>query len=85
MQHGRHRTIAALMSTEFIECLQGGHAFMPIEKSLQNRKPLLDSMTRTLRTGRLCRFRRSGASRSRTMSFIAGKGARRHEGTGGPT
>ena len=32
MQHGRHRTIAALMSTEFIECLQG-HAFMLIEKA----------------------------------------------------
>ena len=47
-------------------------------------KPI-DSMTRTLRTGRLCRFRRSGTSRSRTMSFIAGKGARRHKGTGGPT
>ena len=51
----------------------------------KNIESLLDSMTRTLRTGRLCRFRRSGTSRSRTMSFIAGKGARRHKGTGGPT
>ena len=59
-----------------------------IEKKPDEQLDLLivvDSMTRTLRTGRLCRFRRSGASRSRTMSFIAGKGARRHEGTGGPT